>query len=317
MLRRPLVVVTLLVAALVPAAAAHAAYAPTLKVTVTPTTQGVSPAVTSEIFQAPGESANKTVVVGFPVGFGSPFGYSVPACSAEQEAARACPPASQIGTAEAKLEDLIPVNGTVNFGGAINGKVKMIVFLGDGLTAQPPIEGLVTLRKDGGFDVVFDGVPNTPTTYFALKLDGKPKSLVVNPVSCGKKIFVGSFTSHNGETATSQAPVEITGCVNKAPQVTNLVFTPERVRQGRQLLVEYVLSEKAAVVAKVHRRTKSGAVVKTLRFDGVRNDNSFKLGKGLKPGTYVLELVGTDPEGMASKPERATFKVLKKKRKKR
>jgi hypothetical protein len=317
MSRRPLLTATLLVAALIPAAAAHAAYAPTLKVTITPTTQSASPAVTSEIFQASGESANKTVVVGFPVGFGSPFGYAVPSCSAEQEAARACPSESQIGTAEAKISDLIPVNGTVNFGGTINGKVKMIVFLGEGLTAQPPIEGFVTLRKDGGFDVVFDGVPNTPTTYFALKLDGKPKSLVVNPVTCGKRIFVGRFTSHNGETATSEAPVEITGCVNKPPQVTNLVFTPERIRQGRQLLAEYVLSEKATVAARVHRKTKSGAVVKTLMLQGARSDNSFKLGKGLKPGTYVLELVATDPEGLVSKPERETFKVLKKKRKKR
>jgi hypothetical protein len=311
------VTAALLIAALVPAATAHAAYAPTLKVTITPTTQGVSPAVTSEIFQAPGESANKTVVVGFPVGFGSPFGYAVPSCSAEQEAARACPPDTQIGTAEAKILDLVPLSGTVNFGGAINGKVKMIVFLGDGLTAQPPIEGFVTLRKDGGFDVVFDGVPNVPTTYFALKLDGKPKSLVVNPVSCGKRVFVGRFTSHNGETATSEAPVETTGCVNKPPQVTNLVFTPERIRQGRQLLVEYVLSEKATVAARVHRRTRSGAVVKTLTLQGVRNDNSFKLGKGLKRGTYVLELVATDPEGLVSKSERQSFKVLAKKRKKR
>src|SRR5205807_4570463 len=52
--------------AVLAAAPAHAAYAPKLAVSLSPSTPGATPAITSTISQAAGETANKTVRVSFP-----------------------------------------------------------------------------------------------------------------------------------------------------------------------------------------------------------------------------------------------------------
>src|SRR5947209_4577887 len=56
-------------AALVPAAAASAAYAPHLAIKFAPATPGKPVAITSVLTQAAGETPSKTVTVSFPPGF--------------------------------------------------------------------------------------------------------------------------------------------------------------------------------------------------------------------------------------------------------
>src|SRR5438105_5138721 len=115
-------------AALVPAAAASAAYAPHLAIKFAPATPGKPVAITSVLPQAAGETPSKTVTVSFPPGFLVNAGTKAQICQPDPDpdALLRCPPQTQIGTAAADVDSfgLSPhFDGFVYFGGPVPGKV--------------------------------------------------------------------------------------------------------------------------------------------------------------------------------------------------
>jgi hypothetical protein len=92
--------------------------------------------------------------------------------------------------------------------------------------------------------------------------------------------------------------------------------------------VTYSLSEDASVRFTIERkpakrqRRRRRARQRLVRLpdgfthSGRTGENSFRFsgrltGRKLAPGSYVLVAVATDPDGNASPPERAAFKILK------
>ena len=288
------------------AAPAHAAYAPKLSVSLSPSTPRATPAITSTITQAAGETANKTVRVSFPAAFSIP---STPpvigVCSAAQEQARSCPAESQIGTADAVATVLLlPVSltGGVYYGGPVGTRIKLIVFLDNAsLNQHQTIEGFVEIRpSDHGFDTVFDGLPNVPTTSFRLALAGGTKSLVSTPKQCGDYAFTAQFTSQSGEQATSTSPVKIAPCASTAPSLTRLSLSPARPRAGRGTTLTFRLDSAAQVHVTVSP-AGGGRRVADLRFTGrVGTNRVRRLARRARPGRYRVTVAVRAPSGLTS-----------------
>ena len=294
-------------------ATASAAYAPKLDVKIDPTTPSTPPAITSTITQANGETASKTVKVSFPAGFTAPSTpVTVGICTAAQEQQRACPAESQIGKASATASVIalpVQLTGTVHYGGVVDNKIKLIVFLNNDMLGQHvTVDGFVSVRPtDGGFDTVFDNLPNTLTTSFTLALDGAPHSLAVNPVKCGDYQFTAAFTSQNGEQANGSSTVTISGCKTPALVMSPLDLLPERPRAGRGTTLSFRLSEPARVLVTVRR----SRFVKRLALAGHVGVNTVRrLGRAFHPGRYSVSVLATAPDGRTA-AHKATLIVRK------
>ena len=137
-----------LLAALITACAATsalAAYAPKLQIKLDPATPGAPAAITSTITQASGETANKTVVVKFPAGFGINSKTKVNPCTPAQEQSDSCPDASQVGNATA-VTSLGSLTGPVYFE-LDQSTFKLVVYLkGFGGLISQKIVGTVALQ---------------------------------------------------------------------------------------------------------------------------------------------------------------------------
>ena len=278
-------------AALALAAPAQAAYAPKVSLTLDPTTANALPAVTSVITQQPDETASKTVAVTFPKAFQPNFGgLDIDACSRAQEDAKACPPRSQIGTAEATASVAgvpLQLTGTVNFGGPITVRsFRIIVFLHNDLIGDQKVVGTAELLPGGGARTLFDGLPDTLTTSFKLALAGGSKSLLKNPATCGDQDVTASFTSQQGEQATASQKVTITGCKALPLRIQDVELSSKRVT------FDVNAPGRATVTIKrAKKRVASGAF--TLAAAGTAK---VKIPK-LKPGRYVVAIKVATADG--------------------
>lgn len=287
---------------LVAVPAAQAAYAPQLAVTIDPPTANSPIALTSIITQAASEEANKKVTVSFPLGisFALSAVNSAPVCSPDQFAAKSCPDNSRIGAAEA---DAIigTLKGNVYFGGAVRGTPVIYVFLSNALSTllgqDQALTGKTLFRKDGGVDTVFDNLPNTTTSRFQLKLDGPPRSLLQTPPRCGAYTFVGHFVSQSGATAQSSSAVSVSGCHSPPVTMSRLRLKPARIVQGHTAKLSFNLDGNAAVTVTVRRLGKR-RILSTRRLSGRSGTNTVsRIGRGLKPGTYVVRASAIDAAG--------------------
>jgi hypothetical protein len=238
--KRPLAALGLLGAlALVPPAAAESAYSPKLAYTLDPPAPGVAPAVTSTVTQPQGESATKRARISFPPQFGFNPGFAVRGCTAEEEEAAACPEESRIGRASAQ-------NAFGTFTGPVffSADYRVLIYLRDSSGAiSIKVVGTFHVRPDGGYDSVFDDLPNFPTPSFTLNLDGGSRSPQLTPRVCGDYVITATFTSWQGEQATSTAPAPISGC---AASVAAARVKPTRVRPGAGTRISWQLTASAA-----------------------------------------------------------------------
>ena len=277
-------------AALALSASAQAAYAPKLQLSISPTTQNAAPAVTSVITQQPGETASKTVVVTFPKGFQPNFGATAGSCSQAQENAKACPPDSQIGAAQATASVLgLPeqFSGTVNFGGPITASsFRIVVFLHNDTLGDQKVDGTAELLPSGGARTTFDNLPNTLTTTFKLTLDGGGRSLLRNPATCGDFDVVASFTSQNGDKASADRHVTIDGCRPTPLAVTGVSLSRARVS------IDVSAPARVQVTIKRGRKRITGGTL------ALAQAGTAKLRfPRLRPGRYVVAVVATAADG--------------------
>jgi hypothetical protein len=279
------------VAVLALCAPASAAYAPKLHITLDPPTAGKPPAITSVITQKQGETASKTVRVSFPVGFGPQLGAKVASCQPAAEADRACPPETQLGSAHATASVLgapAQLDGTVHLAGVQGARFRLVIFLHNAVLGDQKIVGQAAVRPDGGYDTSFDGLPNVLTPRFELALLGGDRGLLQNPSTCGSYVFKAAFTSHQGEQATDQAPVEITGC-RAAPRPLLL----GGVRLSRDGTVRFTLNAAAGGTITIKR---AGRRVLDKGFTAVAGTNQVRT-RRLMPGRYVVSITATTADG--------------------
>jgi hypothetical protein len=129
--------------------------------------------------------------------------------------------------------------------------------------------------------------------HFELDLAGGEKALLQNPSKCGTYLFKAAFTSQQGEQATGQFPVDITGCAAK----TAKPLTVGTVRLARDGSVRFRLSApgKGTVTIK-----HGGRRVLAKRFTGAAGANRVRTRK-LKPGRYVVAITATGADGKAAR----------------
>jgi hypothetical protein len=272
-------------------ATASAAYAPKLSVSIDPPSPAATSRVATTITQAGTETANKTVVVSIPAGFGVPVASlsRLPACTTLQMNARACPESTRIGSAQATAAvlGLLPVqlSGTVNWGGPTgDGRFVILVFLDNAsLNQHLTLRGVISASPSGGFDTTFDGLPDQVTTSFTLVFDGGQKAVLTTPATCGDFTFKAAFTSQRGERAAAQAPVTISGCPQPAAAISRVRATRTRVsfRLGSPAVVRVLVKGPRSQV-QLDRTLNARAGTTALRFR-----------RALKPGTYRIAVTAT------------------------
>jgi hypothetical protein len=266
---------------------ARAAYAPQLSVTIDPSAQSTSSALTATISQAAGGDPTRAIAIEVPNGFGLTLGGT--ACDPGQEAAFACPSASSLGLAQAATSQ-----GAYSGGIYYGGPGKVIVLLNNGgLVPQPiALEGRVDTALS------FDNVPSVGLTGLTLRFAGAPRALLTTPAQCGQYAFVGHFTSAGGATADSRATVGVDGCTEVPPQISEIAVSPRVTRAGVPATVQFKLSEAATVAVRM-RRVGRGTATLVGTLDGRTGRNALAVAtRGVRPGAYALELQATDPSGL-------------------
>ncbi len=293
-----------LLSALAPASAS-AAYAPQLSVHLDQASPGARSRIVTNVTQAAGETANRTVVVSIPKGFSVPVSTinSLPACTSEQAADRACPDSTRVGSAEAVAPVLglpVKLSGSVNWGGPSgNGQFAILVFLdNDGAGQHITQKGILSINAGGGFDTTFDNLPSTATTSFSLFFDGGDRALVVNPVSCGDFPFQANFTSQSGERAQSTAPVSISGCPPQAVSLdrVRLTTTQASFRLGAAATVRVLVKGPGSKVQLDRRLALQGGT------------NRVRLKHRLRKGSYRLSVTAM-VDGAKPRTRKATLRV--------
>src|SRR4051812_19244196 len=278
------------------APSASAAFAPKLQIKLDPATAATPPAITSVVSQQAGETASKTVKDSFPVGFGPQLGAKVNSCSAADEANQACPPDTQLGTANADATVLgLPAHfdGTVHLAGVQGARFRLVIFLHSATFGDQKIVGQAANRPDGGYDTTFDNLPDVLVTHFELNLAGGEKALLQNPSKCGNYVFNAAFTSQQGEQASDRFAVDITGCAAKTAKPLTLTT----VRLARDGSVRFTLGAPATGTVSLKR---GGHRVLAKKFTGKAGANRVRT-RRLKPGRYVVAITATGADGKVAR----------------
>ena len=305
------------------AAPARAAYAPKLKVSVTPNAVGVPATFSSTVTQGAGETPSKKVVVQLPRQMGPNLQGDPVVCTNAQEQARSCPAATQIGNAKAHAvaDGVVPVDlsGTVNYGEPVPGALKIVIFL-DSKGPFPPaqhvtVEGFIRSTPQG-LQTTLDNLPtNATVTSFTLAFLGGSKSLLSTPGDCGTYPISAGFTSAKGEQATSTDTFSISGCPNLPPQIDSVRLVPTRIKHPGRAVLRVRVDERGKIFVRVKRK---GRTIRLKSFASRRGLNTLKpLGARMKPGRYTLSVRAFDTQNAASDFESVSFRVLSTKKKKR
>jgi hypothetical protein len=158
-------------------------------------------------------------------------------CTRVQFAAKACPPGSIYGEAEATTPLLDnPVKGPVYLRSSNNQLPDMVAAL-RGPEGQP-IEVHLTGRIDsvnGGIRSTFDVVPDQPVSSFILTMQGGKKGLLVNSRNLCKgktQRATAKFTGQNGKAITLRPKMQ-NACKGKAKKKNKKQKGADKRRNGR------------------------------------------------------------------------------------
>lgn len=307
-------------AALVAPGGAAGAYAPTLAVELGSTEPEVAPPLTTTTTQSSGESATRSVRIRYPQQFGFNPSFAVAGCAPAQEQMGSCPEASRIGTARVQTP-LANFSGEVHF----TTDFRLVIFLRDATgLIQQKVVGTFHLLEDGSREVVFDNLPDVPSSFSQVALEGGSSGILLNPRTCGTYSVWAQFESHAGEVATSEPSVEIAGC-RTGPRITGLRVRPQRFpptggSSGNEkggATVAWSLSETAdRTDISLQRRTpESWRQLKIWRGPGDAGRNELRLtgrlrGRALPPDGYRVVLRALGPDGATSSSRASRFRIL-------
>jgi hypothetical protein len=213
MQHKPFIVIFALVAALAAwPAAAHAAFAPRLALTVDPATPHSTPALDATVTENAGDTPPRRFTLSFPAGFRLRHPSGVKTCTVRQRRAERCLRASEIGSILAITPTGVRMRGTVNL--AAHGSHRQIVAMVHSAAGVPDFSfvGYTKVVPAGGSQVTLDGLPNLPLASLTVRLTGGPRGLVRTPGACGDQMVQGLLTSQLNEMAVGLSPVSISGC---------------------------------------------------------------------------------------------------------
>jgi hypothetical protein len=274
----------------------EAAYQPAFSLRMSDTRPASAPAVTATLTQAPGESASRRLAVRFPPQFGFNPDFAVRGCEPAAERADACPESSRIGSSRA-----VNLLGTFSGPVYLTADFRLLSYLrGLGGAVGQRFEGKLYLGPDGSIEVVFDDLPNFPTTLAETAVDGGSRGLLLTPRQCGRYRVTGSFTSHSDEHVTSDVPVEITGC-HARPVILGL--RARRPRSGTSTTLSWRLSAPALRTSvSVQRLARSRwREARRLVGPGRRGVNRLRIsGRNLRAGRYRFVLRAVARSGLVS-----------------
>jgi hypothetical protein len=172
--------------------------------------------ITTNITQAAGEAALKRSELTLPKEVAPRFAALSRICTLSDPAA--CPSSGTVGSATVESPLL---------GAALNGRVvlrKGSPIPGIALVFPAPFpftfEGSVALTSLG-LKATFDGLPDVPISKLQVKFSGGPNSLFTAGGLCFSPGSVrGSFTGHNGKTASDVSPTSVSGCPWPTPKAS-------------------------------------------------------------------------------------------------
>lgn len=307
-------------AALIVPAGAAAAYAPTLAIELGSTEPKAAPSLVTTVTQAAGESATRQVRVRYPVQFGFNPSFAVVGCTPAEEETGTCPEASRIGSARAQTS-LGSFSGEVH----LTTDFRLAIFLRDATgLIEMEIVGTIHVLEDGTREVVLDNLPDVPSTFSEVALEGGSKGILLNPRNCGTYSVSAQFASHAGEVATAERPVEIAGC-RTGPRISGLRVRPQRFASidgssgspNAGATVSWRLSENAdrTEIALQRRKPESWRQLTTLRGPGDAGLNELRLtgrlrGRALPPGGYRVVLRALGPDGAISPSRSKRFRII-------
>ena len=299
-------------ATLAAAAPASAAYAPQVSVQLDPPAPATAAAMTLTVTQAGDESATRTSRVGFPRDFLFNPGFAATGCASADEQRGTCPDSSRIGSARADTA-FGPFQGPIFYSDDFR---LLVVLRGVGGTVEQKLVGIFIVRPDGGYDGVFDNLPDVLSTRTELRIEGGARGISLTPRACGAYTLPGRFTSHKGEQASSDARVEISGC---PARVSGVRASPRALGPGSGVLaLRWRLSQPAArtavVIDRWSRVKRRWRRVGSLDGSGMRGANELRFdaslgGRRLSPGSYRFVLRAADAAGKLSPSRQASFRI--------
>jgi len=296
-----------LLAFLIFAPAAQAAYEPAWSFHLSDTRPASAPGVVSTLTQAQGESATRRVAVHYPPQFGFNPGFSVAGCAPAQEQEDACPDSSRIGATRA-----VTVLGSFSGPVYLTGDFRLIAYLrGLGGAVGQKFEGKLYLDPDGSVETVFDNLPNFQATVAEISVEGGSRGILQTPRRCGRYELEGVFESHAGDRVQRRVPVQVAGCAVR-PVISRVRIRPRRFR--RRALLRWRLSQPVSRTSVSVQRLRRGEwlELRTLRGPGRAGLNSMRIsGRRLRPGRYRFVLRARGRDGMLSRSLSARAKRLR------
>jgi hypothetical protein len=225
-------------------AAGAAAYTPVPALELSTHAPSAAPAITSTLVQPSGQNATRTISATFPHDFTYNPRFHVPGCEPADEEAATCPPDSRLGTIDVS-SPFGDASGPVH----LMRDLRLVAFIGAyaGLV-QMRMVGTISIHDDGGAEIVFDNLPDIPTTYGRIALEGGDRGPLVNPRRCGAYSVHARLVSQQDEVVEQDLPVVIEGCG------AAVVVRRPRVARG---VLRWAVSEPAVTRVLLLRRGRS------------------------------------------------------------
>jgi hypothetical protein len=195
-----------------PTACAQLPFAPALAGSAVVGSYSGDTALTSTITQASGQAATQQVRLTLPFGLLPRSDASSRACTASDPST--CPASATVGSATVDTPmSRQPLSGRVVLIAAPNGGTPgtAIVF---GAPFGITLTGTSSTSASGQLVTTYSNMPDVPLSSVSVTLNGGSDSLLVDggTLCFGSPKLTAAFTGHNGATASSTAPLAVSGC---------------------------------------------------------------------------------------------------------
>ena len=199
------------------------AFTPTLGATVSSATAGGDTALSIHVERPDRQLRLQRMAVSLPPGLTGRL-TGVPRCTVADARAAACPAASRVGSARVAVgtgPEPLSLPGTVFLTDGYDGSLAGLAIVVDARLPALDLGTVVTLarislRGDGGIDVVSDDLPQRvqgfATAYRSIDLTIDRAGFLRNATGCDARALHGTFTAVGGTTAAADAPYAATGC---------------------------------------------------------------------------------------------------------
>lgn len=236
-------------------------FAPTISAAVSTTQAGASPSFTLNVNRPDRTVPFRALRVSLPPGLIGKIALpGLTQCSLAQVAVASCPASSQIGTVASVVgsgSQPPTLPGTVYLaapkaaGDPASLAIVVPAKLGPVDAGTVVVGARLTLRSDGGLDVISDSIPalqrGIPLAIQQLSITLNKPGFMQNPSSCGPQTIAASFDALDGgpgATASTQLTTTNCGAVRFAPQISASLKGRGLTQPGAHPAFTTVISQK-------------------------------------------------------------------------